>query len=289
MSTAAACSRRPAGVPSVQVPLLPWHTTRDDKAAIRGLGTPTVSNLGELCRPGNNRRITISWCVSLPSKTKLDQLGERLRQRAVTDDDFRLLDAFRRSFAAGYEEVLDAIRSNLGSEPTGRPAKSTSSIIEKLQRETIRLTQIQDIAGCRLVVPHSSAQEQTVTQLRGALDEVTVVDRRTHSSHGYRAVHLVVIADGKPIEIQVRTTLQHLWAEFSEKMADVVDPAVKYGGGPEPVKKLLAGYSDLVKQMEKLELMPAGADQQQLKGLRQEIRQLLETAIIEVSKTRSRK
>ena len=235
----------------------------------------------------NDHRITLSWCVSLPSKTKLDQLGERLRQHTVTDDDFRLLDAFRRSFTAGYGEVLGIIRSNLGSEPTGRPAKSTSSIIEKLQRETIRLTQIQDIAGCRLVLPDVSAQEQTVAQLRRALAEVVVVDRRTHSSHGYRAVHLVVIADGKPIEIQVRTDLQHLWAEFSEKMADLVDPAVKYGGGPDDVKNLLAEYSDIVKQMEELEVMPPGADQQQLERLRQKVRQLLKSAIKEASKTRS--
>lgn len=153
--------------------------------------------------------------MSLPSKTKLDQLGDRLRRGDVTDDDFRLLDAFRRSFAPGYAEVLDTIRRNLASEPTGRPAKSTTSIIEKLQRESIRLTQIQDIAGCRLVVPDTSAQERTVSVLRGALAQVSVVDRRTTPSHGYRAVHLIAIADGKPIEIQVRTVLQHLWAEYS--------------------------------------------------------------------------
>ncbi len=227
--------------------------------------------------------------MSLPSKTKLDQLGERLRRREVTDDDFRLLDAFRRSFTAGYEEVLDVIRSTLGLEPTGRPAKSTSSIIEKLRRETIRLTQIQDIAGCRVVVPDSSAQESTVLQLVEVLSHVNAVDRRTNSSHGYRAVHLVVIADGKPIEIQVRTILQHLWAEFSEKMADVVDPAVKYGGGPEDVQKLLAEYSDTVEQMEELELMPLGADPQHLQRLRQQVRQLLESSIDHVSKIRLRK
>ncbi|HEX9660085.1 MAG TPA: hypothetical protein VGA18_07275 [Rhodothermales bacterium] len=71
-------------------------------------------------------------------------------------------------------------------------------------------------------------------------------------------------------------------------MADVIDPAVKYGGGPEDVKKLLAEYSDIVKQMEELELMPPGADQQQLERLRQRIRKLLESEIIKVSKTRSR-
>ncbi len=161
--------------------------------------------------------------------------------------------------------------------------------MEKLQRETIRLTQIQDIAGCRLVVSDTAAQEKTVAELLRALARVSLVDRRTHSSHGYRAVHLIAIADGKPVEIQVRTVLQHLWAELSERLADVVDPAVKYGGGPEEVRKLLNQSSDIVKQMEELELMPLGADQQQLGELRQQMHQLLESQIIDAFKMRFRK
>lgn len=227
--------------------------------------------------------------MSLPSKTKLDQLGERLRRREVTNDDFRLLDEFRRSFTPGYEEVLAVIRSNLNLEPTGRPAKSTSSIIEKLQRETIRLTQIQDIAGCRLVVSDAPAQEKTVADLLRALTQVSVVDRRTQSSHGYRAVHLIAIAaDGKPIEIQVRTVLQHLWAELSEKLADVFEPAVKYGGGPEELRTFLALSSDMAKDLEDLELTLPAADRQQLDELKQKMRQRFEEQILKFSEIRSR-
>jgi (p)ppGpp synthase/HD superfamily hydrolase len=86
------------------------------------------------------------------SKSKIDQLGDRLRKGAIDEDDLRLLDAYRRSFAESYEFVVDKIRQDLRLVPTGRPAKSTSSIIDKLDRESIRLSQIQDIAGCRIVV-----------------------------------------------------------------------------------------------------------------------------------------
>ena len=72
-------------------------------------------------------------------------------------------------------------------------------------------------------------------------------------------------------------------------MADVVDPAVKYRGGPHDVKKLLAEYSDIVKQMEELELMPPGAYPQQLDELRQKMRRQLEGQIIKLSKIRLRK
>ena len=86
------------------------------------------------------------------SKTQIDRLGDRLRIGIPSQIDLRLLDEYRRSFGEGYEIVVRTIREKLRLEPTGRPAKSTPSIIEKLHRESIRLSQIQDIAGCRVVV-----------------------------------------------------------------------------------------------------------------------------------------
>ena len=59
----------------------------------------------------------------------------------------------RRSFAEAFEIVIGKIQNELALEPTERAEKSTPSIVEKLRRESIRLTQIQDIAGCRLIVP----------------------------------------------------------------------------------------------------------------------------------------
>lgn len=91
-----------------------------------------------------------------PSKTQIDKLGERLKEGNIAEDDLRLLDEYRLSFSEAYETVVGVIQNQLGLEPTGRPAKSTTSISEKLRRESIRLTQIQDIAGCRLVVPDVS-------------------------------------------------------------------------------------------------------------------------------------
>jgi len=86
------------------------------------------------------------------SKTQIDRLGERLKKGNITEEALRLLDEYRRSFTKAYETVVGIIRNEVTLEPTGRPAKSTSSISDKLRREHIRLTQIQDIAGCRLVV-----------------------------------------------------------------------------------------------------------------------------------------
>jgi ppGpp synthetase/RelA/SpoT-type nucleotidyltranferase len=61
-----------------------------------------------------------------------------------------------------------------------------------------------------------------VASLASLFEHCVVFDRRKHPSHGYRAVHRVVRADALSVEIQVRTRLQHLWAEFSEKTSDAL-------------------------------------------------------------------
>jgi len=76
------------------------------------------------------------------SKNQIDRLGDRLRKGDISEDDLRLLDSYRRSFTDAYEEVVGKIIYELGLEPTGRPAKSTTSIYEKLRRESIRLSQM---------------------------------------------------------------------------------------------------------------------------------------------------
>jgi putative GTP pyrophosphokinase len=202
---------------------------------------------------GVKLRYVSSPMVSEISRTQIDRLGDRLRKGNISDDDLRLLDLYRRSFSEAYEIVVGKIREELVLEPTGRPAKSTTSISDKLRRESIRLTQIQDIAGCRLIVMGIVNQESVVQSLKNLFEDITIVDRRERPSHGYRAVHAIVSCLGKTVEIQVRTSLQHQWAELSEKLADVKNPAIKYGGGSEKIQAPLQQLSSLIAQHETLE------------------------------------
>lgn len=116
---------------------------------------------------------------------------------------------------------------------------------------------MQDIAGCRLVVADIVDQNPVVESLTKVFPNLTVVDRREVPSHGYRAVHVIVEVKDKLVEIQVRTSLQHLWAELSEKLSDVIDPAIKYGGGDESFVKLLASESELIDDVESGALLTA--------------------------------
>jgi hypothetical protein len=186
------------------------------------------------------------------SRTQIDRLGERLKGGPHTESDLRLLDDYRRSFGDAYEAVVRTIRQR-GEFPTGRLAKSTVSIVEKLRRESIRLSQIQDIAGCRVIVGNVVDQEQFVASLTTDFPGLSVIDRRDNPSYGYRAVHIIAEISGKAIEIQVRTSLQHLWAEVSEKSSDVLDPTIKHGGGPGWWRDSLTKISEWVAAYEKLE------------------------------------
>jgi len=186
------------------------------------------------------------------SKTQIDRLGDRLKGGSHAESDLRLLDDYRQSFGEAYKAVVRTIRQG-GEFPTGRLAKSTASIAEKLLRESIRLSQMQDIAGCRVVVTDVVKQGQFVASLRTVFPGASVIDRRDNPSYGYRAVHIIAEISGKPVEIQVRTVLQHLWAEVSEKASDVLDPTIKYGGGSEWWRNFLTKSSESVATYEEFE------------------------------------
>jgi putative GTP pyrophosphokinase len=193
------------------------------------------------------------------TKTQIDRLGDRLREDRRAESDLKLLSEYRQSFASALEFVVRTIRERLHLRPAIRPAKSNESVIEKLRRETIRLSQIQDLAGCRLVVEDVADQDLVVATLRAEFPAASVVDRRVTPSHGYRAVHVIVEVEGRPVEIQVRTSLQHLWAEMSEKLADRFGAALKYGGGHRGVREVLNLASEVLAEQESRTYGPAEA------------------------------
>ena len=98
------------------------------------------------------------------SVSQLNKLGERFRKGQASDDDLRALDTFRLSFAAACGQVADEL-NHLGLKPVSRPAKSTTSIIAKLNRERSRLSKMQDVAGCRVEVDNIAQQDRVVTDL----------------------------------------------------------------------------------------------------------------------------
>lgn len=182
------------------------------------------------------------------SRTQVDRLGERLKAGPIGDADQRLLDEYRLTYTEAALFVANRL-SDLGLFRTIR-IKTKSSIVEKLRRESIRLTQIQDIAGCRVWVFDMNEQDAVAQRIEEVLPGCRRVDRRSAPSHSYRALHLVATHGGQPVEIQVRTELQHRWARLSEKLAEPLGQGLKYGQGPIEMLSLLDEWSVAIRRWE---------------------------------------
>jgi Uncharacterized protein conserved in bacteria len=214
------------------------------------------------------------------SNAKIDRLGEELRQGRITAEVLTDLEDFRSSFGDAYAQVCQRLAS-LNYVVTGRPSKSTGAIVDKLRRQSSRLSQMQDIAGCRVVVEDTFFQRRALLAIDTYLDSPQIFDRRKSPSHGYRAVHFVATFSGKRVEVQLRTRLQHVWSELSERLSDVVDPALKYGTGDPQALEFLNITSGAIREIEEAEerreqlmrhLAQAGLDLRSKKKIKKDIR-----------------
>lgn len=157
----------------------------------------------------------------------------------------------------------------LGYAPTSR-TKTTQVLVEKLRREQTRIRAVHDIAGARIVEDCSRDQQDEIAGRIVAAFNVAgerapiVKDRRTTPSYGYRAVHVIVHVDGLPLEIQIRTHLQDMWAQIVESLGDRWGRGIRYGEGPpdpdQPdlgrhtramIWDLIQGMSDQIDRLEK--------------------------------------
>ena len=177
------------------------------------------------------------------SRRQIDRLGDRLRAHAMPDDRALLYD-YRESFFDTLMAVNFALgRLGLGQSDGGR-LKRPESVIAKLQRDTrIRLSRMQDLAGCRLVADDKAQQDEIYARLQTDFDIYRAYDIRETPHSGYRAVHVVVRHGDKFVEVQVRTPAQRHWARLSER-ATAHDPAVKYGGGDPAIRQALDELSE---------------------------------------------
>lgn len=186
------------------------------------------------------------------SKSKIDELGKQLRQAATEGValDVVALDAYRESFSDAINGVQKMLRAANLTEFTSR-TKSTASVVAKLLRQPkTRLSQVQDILGLRFVADDLKQQQALMVELTRIFSDSKPQDRRLSPQYGYRAVHLIVKVNGFPLEIQVRSQLQHYWAQYSEMIADQRGQELKYGGGDVEIRSFLEKLSLEAAQLE---------------------------------------
>lgn len=186
------------------------------------------------------------------SRTQVDRSGRVLLDSDAKADVRDKAYAVVSNWRSGHAFPLNTIQMDLRKKATRinpdalvvQRLKRTRSILSKLDRETsMRLTQMQDIGGCRAVLRNISE----IAQLR----QLFVDSRAEHrfiedydyienpKVSGYRGVHLVYgyKSKSKPeyndllFEIQLRTELQHAWATAVETVGVVLGQSLKASEG----------------------------------------------------------
>lgn len=186
------------------------------------------------------------------SRSALDKLGKRLAaDEVVSDNDLDLLLEVLTAYQAALEETQTRLR-HLGYSPTSR-TKTTSVLIDKLRREHSSLKSVQDIAGTRIICSDRDEQDEIVEAVVHCFADGArppkIKDRREEPKHGYRAVHVVVTVQDLPVEIQIRTGTQDLWAQIVESLGDRWGRQIRYGEPPsEPDKPVNQRMSDVTRR-----------------------------------------
>jgi len=192
----------------------------------------------------------------LYSKNEVNQAGKELGRAIPAENYDRALDVFRIAYEwrglhlypmRKMRRELARISNSLqvASTVTAGRLKRMQSIRRKLSRISTKLTQIQDLGGCRAIVGSISDVENIVRSYeegasRHILKRNTNYIARPRSS-GYRTHHLIMqfvpqkaddeFLAGRLIELQIRTRLQHSWATAVEAVGLFLGEDLKGGEG----------------------------------------------------------
>lgn len=129
--------------------------------------------------------------------------------------------------SAAQEVVEEAV-------PVGRPKRASQIVYKLVRQPTMRLSQMEDVAGTRVVVPSQSDVAQIAERLLPRFSAARVIDYVAKPKvTGYRAIHVIVRQHDRFIEIQLRTARQNRWADEVERWADALGFELKDGRGPD--------------------------------------------------------
>lgn len=203
------------------------------------------------------------------SKGRIDRAGDALRahqsrEMPLSHDELvaelRVVEAFRAAHAGPLRTVAANLRyyvaeASGGPFIVGQRLKRMDTIRDKLDREpSMSLARMHDIGGCRAVLPDQAAVDDVIERLRSQrrwdLLPRTWDYVNDPKPDGYRAKHLVRRKDGVLIEIQLRTEVQHVWAELVERMDRNLGTKLKSGRADPAVRALLARGAEALSAFE---------------------------------------
>lgn len=204
------------------------------------------------------------------AKTDVRLAGKRLKGSMLwlpeTEDEiqlaFRVADSWRSSHMLPMQSIRRSLQAHLKHEKvngfTAARAKRIASVRAKLLRiPSMKLDQIQDLGGCRAVVDDIEGVWKLLERVRGKFrhHQRSLSDYITSPKpDGYRSYHIVFdfvagkdthkIFEGRRIEVQIRTRLQHSWATAVEAVGLYRGENLKGGTGDQDWLRLFALLSE---------------------------------------------
>ncbi len=131
--------------------------------------------------------------------SQIDRAGERLRRSPTPSEiDRRIYDEFRAGFAEPLNDLSLSLTELAGGMPVAYRLKRFETTVEKLRRHKSRLSSIEDIAGCRVVVPTTRDKHELLALVTRRWEVVRKRDYQAEPRGGYRALHVVVRSHGHP-------------------------------------------------------------------------------------------
>lgn len=136
--------------------------------------------------------------------------------------------------------------------------KRKPQILRKLRRFSVRLSQLQDIGGTRVIVDQNKDVNDLVNFLKERFESskdlkvVRLTDYRGEGREdsGYRAYHVILEREGYKMELQIRSKIQHYWAETIERTSIVYGHHLKELDGDITVIHYFKLLSDLFYEIE---------------------------------------
>lgn len=196
------------------------------------------------------------------TRSRIDRAGEALRAhqsraRPLSYEELVAELGVVETFRAMHAQPLTRVAANLryfvaeasgGPFVVGQRLNGMDTIRDKLERHPkMALSRMHDIGGCRAVLPDQDGVDHVIERLR-AQRRWDLLDRTWDyvaqpKPDGYRAKRLVAHKDGVLIEIQLRTEIQHGWAELVERLDRRFGTGLKTGRAEGRVRDLLAAGS----------------------------------------------
>ncbi|HDR9803965.1 TPA: RelA/SpoT domain-containing protein [Burkholderia cenocepacia] len=201
------------------------------------------------------------------SKATIDRSGNALsREIYRTEDEYfeleDIFDEYRKSHLQPLSETTLELQGWLaeygGPYYIAQRLKRKPQIIRKLKRLSVRLSQLQDIGGSRIIVPKNSDVDKLLKYLQDrvkkdghfSIKRITDYRPKGRDTTGYRAVHLIIARHNLSLEVQIRSRVQHYWAESIERTSVIYGYHLKEGEGDYRVLSYFSLLSDAFYELE---------------------------------------